>query len=284
MNLKYLFLILLCCSIFSCKTAKHVSINKEVPAITENRLFKNIYNNELDYNTLFAKRIDISLSNRVGSDLFSAVLRVKRDSFIQVSLTLPLGLEVARVLFTNDSIKFVDLSRKKYFITDYSYFHDKYDIYVTYNFIQSVLTNTFFNLDIYGGETNSKKYKLDRTDQGYELSTVEERSLSRKIKKLYKKRKKNKDFILVLHKILVNPQYFRPTKVSMEDIEEGNSVSISYQDFNDFSGKIFPGSIILNFTSETKNIDLKLKFKRIDFDVPVEHNLRISSKYKKMNL
>ena len=33
-----------------------------------------------------------------------------------------------------------------------------------------------------------KKYKLDKTELGYELSTVEERAISRKIKKFYKKK------------------------------------------------------------------------------------------------
>ena len=52
---------------------------------------------------------------------------------------------------------------------------------------------------------------------GYELSTVEERAISRKIKKFYKKKRKNKDFMLVLQRILIDPEYFRPVKVSVED-------------------------------------------------------------------
>ena len=46
---------------------------------------------------------------------------------------------------------------------------------------------------MYGGVTKTKKYKLDRVDQGYELSTIGERSFSRKIKKLYKKKRKQKE-------------------------------------------------------------------------------------------
>lgn len=287
MRMKYIYFILICFFMFSCRSAKHTArqilTKKDIPVITENKLFKNIDNNELKYNTLFAKRIDISLLNGEKENSYKALLKIERDSFIQVSITVPMGIEVARVLFTTDSIKFVDLYHKKYFLADYNYFHEKFDIYLTYSFLQSLLTNTFFNLDIYGGMMNNKKYKLDRVDQGYELSTVEERSLNRKIKKLYKKKRKQKDFILILHRILINPQYFRPTTISMEDIEEKSAISVNYSNFKDFSGKIFPEKIILNLNSENGKTNLELKFQKIDFDVPVEHNLRISPKYKKID-
>ncbi len=282
MKIKYILLILISLSILSCQTTKQVSKKKDVPALTEHKLFKNISQHKLEYNSLYAKRIDISLANEKETNNFKASLKIKRDSFIQLSITGPLGIEGARVLFTNDSIKFIDVIHKKYFLADYNYFHDKYDIYVTYNFLQSLLTNTFFNLDIYGGVMNQKKYKLDRVSNGYELSTVEERSLNRKIKKLYKKKRKNKDFILVLHKILIDPHYFRPSIVSMEDVEENSAISVNYLDFYDFFGQIFPKKIVFSMISENKNTNLELKFQKIDFNVPVEHNLRISSKYKRI--
>lgn len=280
MRIYQILWIIICFSVVSCRTTKQIVVKKDIPAITENKLFKNIENNELDFNTLFAKRIDISLKSDKGNNNFKASLKIKRDSFIQISVTAPLGIEVARILLTNDSVKFVDLYHKKYFLSDYTYFYNKYDAYITYDFLQSVLTNTFFNPDIYG--TTNKKYKLDRTDGGYELSTVEERALSRKIKKLYKKKRKNKDFILILQKILIDPQMFRPLSVSVEDVEEETGVSVSYKNFKDFSGKVFPETIVFGLFSEHTETNLELKFQKIEFDVPVESNLRILSKYKRI--
>lgn len=280
MRIYQILWIIICFSVVSCRTTKQIVVKKDIPAITENKLFKNIENNELDFNTLFAKRIDISLKSDKGNNNFKASLKIKRDSFIQISVTAPLGIEVARILLTNDSVKFVDLYHKKYFLSDYTYFYNKYDAYITYDFLQSVLTNTFFNPDIYG--TTNKKYKLDRTDGGYELSTVEERALSRKIKKLYKKKRKNKDFILILQKILIDPQMFRPLSVSVEDVEEETGVSVSYRNFKDFSGKVFPETIVFGLFSEHTETNLELKFQKIEFDVPVESNLRILSKYKRI--
>lgn len=74
-------------------------MKKDVPVITENKLFKNIENHKLNYNTLFAKRIDVSLTNDKGSNNFKASLKIQRDSFIQISVTAPLGIEVADFVY-----------------------------------------------------------------------------------------------------------------------------------------------------------------------------------------
>ena len=268
----------------SCRTVQQVVVKKEVPAITENKLLKNIESNELDYNTLFAKRIDVSLTTQKGSNNFKASLKMQRDSFIQVSVTAPLGIEVARVLLTQDSVKFVDVYHKKYFLSDYEYFYNRFDTHIGYDFVQKILTNTFFNFEISTGGVGgkNKKYKLDRTNRGYELSTVEEKALSRKIKKLYKKRRKNKDFILILQKILIDSENFRPLSMSIEDVEEDTGVSVNYDHFKIFSEKIFPEKITFDLSTEHQKTSLELKFLKIEFDVPVEPNLRISSKYKKI--
>lgn len=283
MRMKFFLLFALgCFTLASCKTVKQVAEKREVPVIGENKLLKNIEVSKLDYSSLFAKRIDVSLSGEKGSNNFKASMKIKRDSFIQVSVTAPLGIEVVRVLLTPDSIKFVDVYHKKYFLSDYNYFYEKYDFHLGFECIQRILTNTFFNLQTCGELIKNKRYKLDRTDLGYQLSTLEEKALSRKIKKLYKKRRKNKDYILILQKILIDPQSFRPLYVSIEDVEEDMGVAVNYENFKSFSGKVFPEKIVFKLASDHEKTSLILKIQKMEFDVPVESNLKISSKYKRM--
>ena len=112
---------------------------------------------------------------------------------------------------------------------------------------------------------------------GYELSTVEERAISRKIKKFYKKKRKNKDFMLVLQRILIDPEYFRPVKVSVEDLDEDMSVSVNYGAFQQF-----PEKIVFQLAVGNNKTSLELKFLKIDFDVPLEPNFKISPKFKRI--
>lgn len=269
-------------TVCSCKTVRDIVEKKDVPAISENKLLKNIESNEPDYSTLFAKRIDVSLNGSRGSNSFKASMKIHRDNFIQISVTAPLGIEVARILLTTDSMKFVDVYHKKYFLADYGYFDEKYDTHIGFDCIQNILTNVFFNFENCGGLGRTKRYKLDRTDVGYQLSTLEERTLPRKLKKLYKKKRKNKDFILILQKILIDPQTFRPMIMSVEDVDENVGVSVKYESFKDYSGRLFPGKIVFDLNSEHEITSIELKIQRLEFDIPVECNFKISSKYKQI--
>lgn len=283
MKIHHFLLFGICFLVLSCQSVVKIAVKKDIPGISENKLMKNIAVNELAYRSVFVKRMDVVLKSGKGSNNFRATLKIQRDSFMQFSVNAPLGIEVARVLLTPDSVKFVDIYHKKYFFADYGYFYDKYDVHLSYDCIQNILTNTFFNFEMCGGGVGKiKKFKLDRTDTGYELFTVEERALTRKIKKLYKKKRKNKDFMLVLQKILIDPQTFRPLSLSLEDIEEEMGLGVNYADFKEISGRVFPGKIVFNLYSEQNKTSVELKFQKIEFDMPVEANLRISSKYKRM--
>ena len=167
---KLFWLLLVSVLMFSCRTAKQVVTEKDIPLMTEHKLLKQIESNRLNDSTLFAKRIDVSFTDGENSDNFKASLKISRDSFMQISLTAPLGIEVARILLTQDSIKFVDVYHKKYFLADYDYFNQRYDVSLTYDFLQNIFTNTFSDFTLLD-ESNlrTKRYKLDRTEMGYKL-------------------------------------------------------------------------------------------------------------------
>ena len=283
-NKLFLIILAFCFSFASCHTMKQTVVKeKNVPIITEGKLLKNIDDHQLMYNTLFAKRINVKLNNGKKENSLRGSLKIKRDSFIQISVNAPLGIEVARVLFTPDSVKFVDMHNKKYFISDYNYFYDQFDVVMDYNYLQKIFTNGFLKIDLGGPLENVKRYKLGRTSAGYELSVIEEKALGRKIKKLYKKKRKNKDFILVQQKFLIDPISYRPLSFLLEDIEEGMGINVLYDSFKNYGERVFPEILSFNIFSDNENITLKLEFEKLEFDVPVKSNLKISSKYKKLH-
>lgn len=282
--IKYFLLFLLLCSLFACKSVKNVAKQREVPDIAEGRMLKNVETAELDYTTLYAKRIDVSIDLNGKRNSLKASLKVKRDSFVQMSLTAPLGIEIARVLLTPDSVTFIDYFNKKYFQSDYNYFAEKFGISLGYDCFQKILTNIFCNLEnCMDKEVKNDKFKYERTDKDYVLSNIQKKALDRKLKRFFKKKKKNKDYALVLQKIHIDPQYFRPSKLSLEDLEDDIGVSAEYVDFKDYDGKIFPEKIIFHVSFENINIGLELKFMKLEFNTEVNSNLRIPVRYKKMN-
>lgn len=270
---------------FSCRTAKQVVTEKDIPLMTEHKLLKQIESNRLNDSTLFAKRIEVSFTDGENSDNFKASLKISRDSFMQISLTAPLGIEVARILLTQDSIKFVDVYHKKYFLADYDYFNQRYDVSLTYDFLQNIFTNTFSDFTLLD-ESNlrTKRYKLDRTEMGYKLWTVDKKNAGKKLKKFYKQSGSERDEIILLQEILIDPTYFRPLSMSLKDLNEGVGISVRYENFVRFGEELFPEKMRFTLFSKKSSMDLNLKFQRMEFNVPVEPNFRILSKYKRMEL
>lgn len=270
---------------FSCRTAKQVVTEKDIPLMTEHKLLKQIESNRLNDSTLFAKRIEVSFTDGENSDNFKASLKISRDSFMQISLTAPLGIEVARILLTQDSIKFVDVYHKKYFLADYDYFNQRYDVSLTYDFLQNIFTNTFSDFTLLD-ESNlrTKRYKLDRTEMGYKLWTVDKKNAGKKLKKFYKQSGSERDEIILLQEILIDPTYFRPLSMSLKDLNEGVGIFVRYENFVRFGEELFPEKMRFTLFSKKSNMDLNLKFQRMEFNVPVEPNFRILSKYKRMEL
>lgn len=278
---RYFFLFFVVFCVTSCKVAEKVSVRREIPNITEAKLLKNVYENELIYNSLYVKKMDVSIDRNGKKDNLKASLKIERDSFIWMSLTAPLGIEVARVLLTPDSIKFIDSYNKKYFFTDYQYFYDKFDVRINFDCFQNLLTNAYFNLEGCGKENiKDSRFKFEKTGSDYVLSNVHQKALNRKIKKFFKKRKKNKEYTLILHKIHIDPELFRPLKMSLEDLEDDMGISVKYAHFKDFNEKIFPETIEFNVSLDDLNIGLKLKFLKLEFNVKVTPSLRLSAKYK----
>ena len=217
--IRYVLLFLISGILFSCSSVKKTVVHKETSNITEGKLFKNIASSELDYSTLYSKKVELSVNINGKGNTLKGMLKIKRDSFIWMSVTAPLGIEVARIYLTPDSVKFLDSYNKKYLLTDYNFFFDRFGIDIQFDCIQKILTNVYFNLENCGqNEYRNDKFKFEKSDNDYVLSNLQKRAINRKIKKFFKKKRKNKDFALVLQKIHIDPEFFRPYKLSLEDL------------------------------------------------------------------
>lgn len=279
-----LLVILLLCCLASCHSTKlAVREQVELPGITEGRLLKNVETNALDFNTLYAKKINLNLRDGEKSNNLKAILRVQRDSFIWMSITAPMGIEVARVLLTPDSVKMISPREKQYFLSDYTFFLDKFDVNLTFDCFQRILTNQFFDFtSCTSGMDKSKHYKLDRSGDDYLLYSLEEKAIGRKLKRLYKKKRRHKEYTLVMQKIHVHPSTFRPTRVAIEDLEDELEVSVRYADFETIGDRLFPMTLVFKLFSGDDDLELTLEFSRLEFDVKVSPSFRISPKYERI--
>ena len=146
------------------------------------------------------------------------------------------------------------------------------------------MSNVYFDLENCGkNETDDTKFKFEKTGSDYVLSNVHRKALNRKIKKFFKKKRKNKDYTLILHKVHIDPTLFRPLKMSLEDLESDMGISVKYGNFKSFGEKMYPEDIEFNVVSDDLKIKLGLKVQKLEFDVKVTPNFRLSTKYKPLS-
>ncbi len=70
-------------------------------------------------------------------------IRMRKDSVIWISLIPALGIEAARIRFTQDSVHMLNRLKKEYFAGDYSFIKEKYKVDVNYDLLQAILLGNY---------------------------------------------------------------------------------------------------------------------------------------------
>jgi len=148
-------------SLFSCKSHKqaaaipstetNAAAGNEVPAIKgpegSNLLGTIPYQNLAGFKFLKGK-IKLDYTDKENSHKVTASLRMAEDSLIWLSLTPGLGIEVARLLFTRDSLFFVDKINKSYFRLSYSQAAYVVGAPVSFEYMQAVILGNTLALPV----------------------------------------------------------------------------------------------------------------------------------------
>ena len=106
----------------SCKTKKTIT-RANLREFTATRLIKEVEKNEFSFDYLQAK-MNLKIETNDKSFGAKGQLRMKKDSIIWISVSLPLGLEVIRLKISQDSVYFLNRTEKTYLTEDINIFSD----------------------------------------------------------------------------------------------------------------------------------------------------------------
>ncbi|HMT29445.1 MAG TPA: DUF4292 domain-containing protein [Bacteroidia bacterium] len=203
------------------------------------------------------------------SNSFNFNLRLLTDSVIWISISPLLGIEVARVVITRDSVKFLDRLNKKYSVTDFEYLTQLLHVNVDFDILQGVLTGNLFAY---------KKNKFNSVyleEKYYILSTLSKRKLKRSMEDV----DPNKPIVQDLY---VDGQTYRITRLSIEDQRVQKSLLTDYQDHRVTDGGLFP------FQSKTlikaeKEVKIEIEYNKITLNTNPEFPFTIPDGYEKIH-
>ncbi len=263
-----LIIVTLVCStgiISSCSSSKKITGGK-IKEMSANRLMREINANSFDFESLQAK-VGIKVETEDNAFNLKGQLKMKKDSILWASITLPLGLEVARIKVTADSIFFINKSNKSYLAEKTESFNYLQNINADINTIQSVFTGNIFLIN------KKSDNNVFIKDNKYNLLSEENITF---INNRYKKN------FTINKNIIIDPTLFRITKYEIINNEDSNyGLTIDYSNFIEIKGKYLPSIIKINISTEEK-MYITITYSNISTNNNTQYNFSIPKKYERI--
>ncbi len=250
----------------SCKSKKHV-LKASLKEHGFPYLYSRMIENQMKFDYLSAK-FTLSYEQDKNSTTLRGQLRIKDDSLIWMSFTPALGIEAARLMLTNDSIKFMNRLNKTYFSGKYGLVDSLLNTTIDYSLLQAMLVgNDLTQYDV-------KKYKSS-IDNGMYRMTIRER---RKIRRFI--RKGEIDTRVLVQQIWLDPETYRIARIDIKEQSEddNNKLRVHYKDYINVDGQLFPSSMRIEVVSN-KSIFIDVEFNKVVINNPLRFPFNIPSKY-----
>ncbi|MGC1631962.1 MAG: DUF4292 domain-containing protein [Gelidibacter sp.] len=238
-----------------CRSTKTLTSGAEIDkSMTSKQVIRENSKQDVRFKTMQAKvRVDYSEGN--SSNGATVNLRIEKDKVIWMSA--PLGL--ARLMITQDSVRFYEKLNNQYFDGDFSLLTKILGTDINFEKIQNILlSEPIFNLkdDTYVMVPNEDSYVLQPKDQ-------------RALFELF---------------FLINPGFFKLDSQQLFQPSEKRMLQIDYKKYQEVSKQIFPENIRIIAVENNNEIIIDLDFKGITLNSEVRFPFSIPSGYKEIEL
>ena len=262
------FLLILALGLASCKSPEKTKKNK-VLLFDKNPifLFDQLHANDLKFDWISAKySSEVDLNGKNIS--LKANIKAKKDSVIWMSIIPALGIEVARVKITRDSVFLLNRINSTYFSGDFKYLNQMFNIEADFQMIQALLFGINFT------QFDEEAFKSAVDDGQYLLSNIRKRKLRRTIQR-------NDSLNLEAQSIWIDPKSFKVSRFRFNDFSAKRELEVNYSKFDSINGQLFPMEIIFNLKGE-QAASISINYSRITMNEPQILPFTIPEKYEQI--
>ncbi len=233
----------------SCSTNKNASSIRNLSA---NHIIREVERNQFEFDNFETKfNVKVKGDNNIG---LKGQMRMQNDSIIWISLSLKVGIEVGRMMITEDSVKFINRSNRTYFSESVESFRSS----GVQEFWSSGILDLLQNL-LVGNDINFKeKYKATIEDNNYKLTSDK-------------------------NTFLVTPKTFKVKRQQATVNGQQSTVGIDYDNFQEVNGKLLPTKIIVD-AGDIFNLNIEIDYSEIKVGEELEFPFNISKKYNKIKI
>lgn len=245
-----------------CKSAREVEGDRDVPSRKTDEILAHMQEAELRCEWVSIK-YDVEIKTEKVDDSFKMYIRMKQDSVIWVSATY-YAVEVARFLFTPDTVKFMDRKNNQFYIGNYDYIQERFNIEVNFDILESlILSNSTKLLSV---EAESEKIRSSKDEGMYYVSFLKKGQIRRAL------RRDDIDEALDLNVgFWVDPSSFRLQRTRITDLESDRVLTAEYADFQASCNSVFPYTTM--YTAQSSNEQAKVKTSVMKFSTGKEVSL-----------
>lgn len=256
-------------AVLSCHTQKKIT-REPIKDKRADSLFSLLKQNEFKFDWLSIK-FSAEVSFNKDNNSFSGNARIKKDSAIWISITPALGLEAARILVTEDTVKLINRLATTYFIGDFKYINNLLKTDLDYDMLQSLMIGNDFSSyenDVFKASIDNKQYLLSTVSRG-------------KLKKHLKNTEDSSH--IVMQDIWLDPYTYKITRVHIKELKENKKLEAEYSDFTAVDSMLFPNKVDFLIVNDKTRMEIKIENSRVSISGPLEFPFNISSKYNRIN-
>ncbi|MFI5344538.1 MAG: DUF4292 domain-containing protein, partial [Chlamydiales bacterium] len=201
------------------------------------------------------------------STSFDINLRMRKDSAIWISITPLLGIEVARVLVTHDSLRIIDRLGKVYMPRDFGYLENMLKTKMNFEIMQAVIIGNYFPY------LKNEKLKSVYEDSTYLiLSTLNKR----RAKRVTEDKDPNKP---IIQDFWIDSNY-KINKSKITDDKLDRTLEADYGHYFYLNEKLFPHSIFVSVTSSSP-LKINVDFKKVALEDSLSMPFTVPDKYER---
>ena len=261
--------LLLTAAFTSCSSAKR-AVRAPIKEEGETFLLRKLRENQLEFSSFTAKFDAAYEVNKTESNI-NGQIRILKDSSIWISITPALGIEMARFLFTPDSIKFLNRMNNTYMEKGFSYIDELINTSVDFDMLQSLLTGNDFSLY----DTTNFKALVD--DGLYKLQTMNRRKVKRNI------RKNDLDISFPIQTLWLDPVNFKLKQIVLKDADkETRKFTAQYNEHQNTNNQLIPLNLHFEVKTDDDKVDITVNYSKVTVNQDISMPYKVPENYSKI--
>ncbi len=244
-----------------CKSLKETATPEALKSYDFEELIEKVHQNHADFKT-FSARISAQASFAHDDYTFNGALRIVKDSAIYISATLSIIGEVARVVITPDSLRFLNRLEGTYYSGEFDFLNRLLGARVDYKMLQALLIgNDLTHFSYQKPEVSTEKDKF--------VAALNHRTPVT-----------NPTEWPIQNKMWISTTTHRIIQNMFLDLSANRMVRAIYKAHGSVEGQLIPVDMELLFSEPANSVLVSLQLSRIMLNLPVEITFSVPSRYR----